>query len=297
MLDITKELANTVRFHARVGYENALHELAKATFDEAIKQDNCMHIGVLDESELETACAQSVEILAAARNCNINTYHWMKWCVTICSTTQAPKVFIVIDFKTLMSEKELGVDYVYANVDEADEVEFDPVEGEITHNVSESPIGKVVASYVCCTFHYEKLSLPLIEYHTEQERISAEAKWEYQIVGANNDIDLCAIALNMRLLKHTADRMNLITGKELYSAISQYYIGLFYRYNEAERDANLFTKKIRGVYVGNEEIESRLRLRLRRIDKVDNEPDIDEPISKPEIEDPFNQDFGWVYEE
>lgn len=296
MPTITKELENTICFHARQGYEDILLSLAKRTYDSAIEHDNSMHVGSVDDDNIQASCEQTCKLINIAKGMGITDSDWLVWHVIISPVQQLPVIFIEIKFDKLMSHSRMCKTYRFEDIDEGDILVCEPANGTLTHTLSEPPVGNIVGSYIQCVFEYNDLELPLLIQFDNHERVSAESSWEYQVVGMGEKIDLVKIALNLRLLKHAGDRMNLIDGSELLIAIQSYYTALFHRYEAAQQDANRYTKATRGVYVGDPETEQLLRNRLRNINK--DKPQDSEAIvvNFPEPDNGFTQNVDWMYD-
>jgi hypothetical protein len=291
---LTKEIENNIRINAREGFADDLVDLSKGTYKSAIDNDNSMHVGSVSDDDLKRGCEQTSSILKNARDLGINGIDWLKWHIVISPVRQQPVIFIEIKFSILMKYKELCSTYSIRNVDEADIVMFDQVNANVMHEVSDEQLGNITGTYVQCIFEYKESKLPLLIQFDKHERISAESAWEYQVIGMGEKIDIIAIALNLRLLKHAGDRMNVLNGKSLFEVIQGYYNGLFHYYEEAQQDANRFTKQTRGVHIGDPETEAILRKRLRNIDTTNNDYSDQTVVNFPEPDHGFDDAFNWL---
>lgn len=261
---LTKELEDTISFDARAGFADDLIKLAEGTYLQAIDEDNSMHVGSLSDEDRKRGFEQTTTILNAAREIGIDSIDWINWRIVISPVRQQPVIFIEVKFEIMMAHKSICESYVYQNIDEADEVVINPIEGNVTHTKVDPQINNITGTYIQCIFDYENTKLPMLIQFDANERVSAESAWEYQVVGMGEKIDVVAIALNLRFLKHAGDRMNVLKGQPLFEAIQDYYNNLFHQYGDAQRDANRYTKSTRGVFIGDPDTEATLRQRMRK---------------------------------
>lgn len=297
MHTITKELEQAISIHARQGFEHSLCALASDTYDSAIEHGNSMHVGSVEDENIAIGCENTTRLLKLGRELGIDKDDWIKWHVVISPVHQQPVIFIEVLFSRLFAYSELCKDYAYDDIDEADEVIFEPAEGKITHNYSENPLGNIVGTYIRCVFDYQNIELPLLIHFDMNERISAQSVWEYQVTGMGEKIDVMAIALHLRMIKHAGDRMNMIRGSELLGEIQSYYTALFHIYEQASQDASRYERKSRGVYIGDPETEALLRNRLRKMEKHNSKYKEENIVDFPEPDNGFNQCFDWMDEE
>lgn len=291
---LTKELENNIRINAREGFADDLIVLSEGTYKSAIEHDNSMHVGSVNDDDLKRGCEQTSILLKTARELGIKDLDWMRWHIVISPVRQQPVIFIEVKFEVLMKHKQLCSIYVISDIDEADEVTFDPINAQVVHDRSAGQLGNITGTYVQCIFEYKESTLPLLIQFDRDERISAESLWEYQVVGMGEKIDIIAIALNLRLLKHAGDRMNVLNGKPLFEVIQRYYMGLFHHYEQAQRDANRYTKQTRGVHIGDPVTEARLRNRLRNIDTTNDDYSDQSVVDFPEPDNGFEDAFNWL---